>query len=65
MISKPRTVLIIEDEDALRSVLGDAFRAEGFGVIEAKDGGRGSLKPSFPSRILFCLIFLCRGWMAG
>lgn len=58
MISKPRTVLIIEDEDALRSVLGDAFRAEGFGVIEAKDGGKGLFEAEFSKPDLILLDIL-------
>jgi DNA-binding response OmpR family regulator len=34
-------VLVIEDEDPIRLALGDALRAEGFGVLEAADGARG------------------------
>jgi len=34
-------ILVVEDEEPLRMALGDALRAEGFGVLEAADGARG------------------------
>ena len=47
---KKHTILIVEDEAALRSALSDKFIREGFSVSEAKDGEAGyelalSLKP--------------------
>ncbi len=41
MPDKTPRVMIIEDDDALRSVLADALRAEHMDVIEAKDGEKG------------------------
>jgi two-component system response regulator (stage 0 sporulation protein F) len=35
---RPRSVLLAEDDDDLRQLLADAFRAEGFSVIECSDG---------------------------
>lgn len=35
-----RTILIVDDDDALRRLLGDRLRAEGFDVREAADGRR-------------------------
>lgn len=37
----PKKVLIIEDDHALRQVLSDRLREEGFGVLTAKDGAEG------------------------
>jgi two-component system cell cycle sensor histidine kinase/response regulator CckA len=34
----PRTVLVVEDEDGLRSVILRALQADGFEVLEARDG---------------------------
>ena len=34
-------ILVIEDEDSLRMALCDALRAQGIGVLEARDGERG------------------------
>ena len=38
---KKNTVLIIEDEKALLTVLSDKFKREGFSVLGAHDGGEG------------------------
>ena len=35
------TILVIEDEEVMRSVLADKLRKEGLGVIQAKDGAQG------------------------
>lgn len=44
MESAHKKILIIEDEVALRSILADALRSDGFEVIEAKDGRTGIME---------------------
>ncbi|MDP2629618.1 MAG: response regulator [Candidatus Harrisonbacteria bacterium] len=45
MLKKPtaaeKKILIVEDEDALRQILVEEFREEGFQVCEAVDGSEG------------------------
>jgi DNA-binding response OmpR family regulator len=41
MTNEKKTVLIIEDEQMLRSALSDKFSNEGFAIIEAKNGEEG------------------------
>jgi len=36
-----RTILIIDDEDGIRNVLGDVLQDEGFAILRAADGPRG------------------------
>jgi PAS domain S-box-containing protein len=35
------TILVVEDEDALRTLVGDTLRANGYRVLEARDGASG------------------------
>ena len=53
-----KKILIIEDEDALRSILADALRHSGFVVIEAKDGHAGimSAESAHPDLILLDIL---------
>ena len=37
----PQKILIVEDEDSLRSVLSDEFVEQGFEVLHAQDGAEG------------------------
>jgi len=41
MNNKNKSILIVEDESALRSVLRDKLMSEGFDVLEAKNGKEG------------------------
>ncbi|MEK7134536.1 MAG: response regulator [Patescibacteria group bacterium] len=58
MTESPKKVLIIEDDDALRSVLADALRAEYIDAIEAKDGEKGLMaaEQSLPHLILLDIL---------
>ena len=40
-MSHQRTILIIDDEDGIRNVLGDVLQDEGFAVLRAADGPEG------------------------
>jgi DNA-binding response OmpR family regulator len=40
MATDPATILIVEDNDALRSLVAEVLELEGYGVLEAKDGVR-------------------------
>ena len=40
-MSQARTILIIDDEDGIRGVLGDVLQDEGFAVLRAADGPEG------------------------
>lgn len=51
-------VMIIEDDDALRSVLSDAFRADHIDVVEAKDGEKGLHEAEFSKPDLVLLDIL-------
>jgi two-component system, response regulator RegA len=37
MINEPSTLLLVEDDDVLRSALGRAFRRRGYAILEAAD----------------------------
>lgn len=41
MADQKRTVLVVEDEEAVRKALKDKFEREGFKVLEAEDGKKG------------------------
>ena len=41
MSEAPITILLIEDEPALRAALADALEGEGFAVVQAADGAAG------------------------
>jgi len=58
MNSEKQHVLIIEDDDALRSVLVDALRTEHIDVVEAKNGELGLMEAerSIPSLILLDIL---------
>jgi two-component system, NtrC family, nitrogen regulation response regulator NtrX len=40
-LSRQRTILIIDDEDGIRNVLGDVLQDEGFAVLRAAEGPEG------------------------
>jgi len=40
-VSLKRTILIIDDEDGIRNVLGDVLQDEGFAILRAADGPQG------------------------
>jgi two-component system nitrogen regulation response regulator NtrX len=40
-VSPQRTILIIDDEDGIRNVLGDVLQDEGFAILRAADGPQG------------------------
>jgi len=41
MVSESKKILIVEDEEPLRSALREKFTREGFSIIEGKDGEEG------------------------
>ncbi|MBM3944679.1 MAG: response regulator [SAR202 cluster bacterium] len=57
LITKPHTVLIIEDDPALRHMLRICFRPLGFTVLEAGTGqeGLGVLEAGLPSAVVLDL----------
>ena len=40
-MGRKRTVVVVEDEDAIRRAVLDALRISGYEVIEAADGAEG------------------------
>jgi DNA-binding response OmpR family regulator len=55
-MDRPRTLLLVEDETFLRSLVAQFLRGEGFRVIEAADG-RQAIE-TFPARGPFDLVLL-------
>lgn len=50
-----KTILVIDDEDALRSNLVEMLTLEGFRVIEARDGGEGlQCAQASPPDLILC-----------
>lgn len=60
-MSLHRTILIIDDEDGIRNVLGDVLQDEGFSILRAPDGPRGL---SLLKTEVIDLVFL-DVWMPG
>ncbi|HET8575302.1 MAG TPA: response regulator [Candidatus Paceibacterota bacterium] len=56
--SKSKKILIVEDDRALRTILGDRLREDAYEVIEASDGEAGlqMAKESHPDLILLDII---------
>ncbi len=60
-MSHQRSILIIDDEDGIRNVLGDVLKDEGFAVLRAADGHSGI---KFLKTEMIDLVFL-DVWMPG
>ncbi len=58
MANNGKTVLIVEDEPDLLTILADKFNSEGFNVVTARDGQEGldSLTKAKPDAILLDII---------
>src|SRR3954452_409189 len=46
----PHTVLVVEDEPAVRDLVADLLREEGYQVVEARDGAEAIRRLDLPKR---------------
>ena len=74
MSEAPITILLIEDESALRAALADALEGEGFAVVQAADGAAGlaAFRAAPPDLVLLDLMLpqmggidVCRSIRSG
>jgi CheY-like chemotaxis protein len=64
-VSKPKRILVVDDEPGIRRLLADLFASEGYLVAEAPDGfrGLGELRNVCPDVVILDLMMpVMNGW---